>query len=119
MITALSSFFKLLVAGPNAFLGYTVKPNVYGSLAAFSGHTCNQQHCWLGWSLYSGHAKSVGQAVMPVCCLVHKGIFQNDDDQQLFITNSLVIESAEPSARLGHRFGKVWFAKLPAHWFAF
>lgn len=78
---------------PNIFLGYTVKPNVYGSIVA--------QH--LGISVINNIA-GLGAVFIKDGLLVHlvswlykvalrrsaKVFFQNKDDRQLFIKNGLV-----------------------------
>lgn len=82
---------------PDVFLGYTVKPNVYGSLAAH----------WLGIPAINNIAGlgvvfgKTGLLVSVVRGLYRLALrksarvfFQNDDDRQLFITGGLVNPSA-------------------------
>jgi glycosyltransferase involved in cell wall biosynthesis len=87
-------FFRLFAKEqPDVFLGYTVKPNVYGSLAArwlhipvinniaglgaafIRGGILMRMVCWLYRNSLSGSAKI---------------FFQNDDDRQLFVSGGLV-----------------------------
>lgn len=78
---------------PDVYLGYTVKPNVYGSLAAH----------WLGIPVINNIAGlgavfiKDGWLMQLVRWLYRKALarsgkvfFQNDDDRQLFITGGLV-----------------------------
>lgn len=87
-------FYRLLKRErPDVYLGYTVKPNVYGSLAAH----------WLGIPVINNIAGlgavfgKTGLLVKVVRWLYRlalgqsaKVFFQNDDDRQLFIAGGLV-----------------------------
>ena len=78
---------------PDAFLGYTVKPNVYGSLAAHMLHVpVINNIAGLGAVFIKD-----GWLVRVVRWLYRKALkrsakvfFQNDDDRQLFISSALV-----------------------------
>lgn len=87
-------FFRLFAnERPDVYLGYTVKPNVYGSLAAHMlGIPVINNIAGLGVVF----GKS-GLLVKVVCTLYQlalgrsaKVFFQNDDDRQLFISGALV-----------------------------
>lgn len=94
----LSRFVRLLMRErPDVYLGYTVKPNVYGSLAAH----------WLGIPVINNIAGlgvvfgKTGPLVRVVRGLYRmalrrsaKVFFQNDDDRQLFIGGGLVRAAA-------------------------
>ncbi len=78
---------------PDVFLGYTVKPNVYGSLAAhISGvpvinnvaglGTVFIKGGWLNWLVRALYRVTLARS--------RKVFFQNEDDRQLFITGGLV-----------------------------
>jgi glycosyltransferase involved in cell wall biosynthesis len=82
--------------GPDVFLGYTVKPNVYGSLAAhFSGvpvinnvaglGTVFIKGGWVNWFVRALYRGALARS--------RKVFFQNEDDRQLFITGGLVNEA--------------------------
>jgi glycosyltransferase involved in cell wall biosynthesis len=82
---------------PDVFLGYTVKPNVYGSLAArlFGVPVINNiaglgavfiQDGWLVRLVRGLYRLALRQAA--------KVFFQNDDDRQLFIAGGLVQAAA-------------------------
>lgn len=81
---------------PDVFLGYTVKPNIYGSLAArVSGVPVINNVAglgmvfiksgWLNWFVRSLYRFAFARS--------HKVFFQNEDDRQLFITEKLVYRS--------------------------
>lgn len=87
-------FFCLLkLERPDIYLGYTVKPNVYGSLAArLLGISVVNNIAGLGSVFIKG-----GLLVKVVCFLYRtallsskKVFFQNDDDRNLFINLGLV-----------------------------
>ena len=78
---------------PDVFLGYTVKPNVYGSLAAhISGVTVINNVAglgtvfikggWLNWLVRGLYQVALARS--------RKVFFQNEDDRQLFVTGGLV-----------------------------
>lgn len=78
---------------PDVFLGYTVKPNVYGSLGAHvSGvpvinnvaglGTVFIKGGWLNWLVRASYRVALARS--------RKVFFQNEDDRQLFITGGLV-----------------------------
>ncbi len=90
----LSRFVRLMrKERPDVFLGYTVKPNVYGSLAAqVSGVPVINNVAGLGTVFIKG-----GWLNLLVRSLYRVGLarsrivfFQNEDDRQLFITGGLV-----------------------------
>ena len=78
---------------PDVFLGYTIKPNVYGSLAAhLSGvpvinnvaglGTVFIKAGWLNWLVRALYRVALARS--------RKVFFQNEDDRHLFITGGLV-----------------------------
>lgn len=93
----LARFFKVMISErPDVFLGYTVKPNVYGSLSAHAlGIPVINNVAGLGTVFING-----GWLNQFVRCLYRialsrsgKVFFQNDDDRQLFVSCQLVAES--------------------------
>lgn len=93
----LARFFRLMIEEkPDVFLGYTVKPNVYGSLAAHSlGIPVINNVAGLGTVFINR-----GWLNFLVRCLYRialsrsgKVFFQNNDDRQLFVSCRLVAES--------------------------
>lgn len=109
-------FFRLFVQErPDIYLGYTVKPNVYGSLAAHLLHIpVINNIAGLGAVFIKG-----GWLVCIVRWLYRSALkrsakvfFQNDDDRQLFIKSGLVC--AEVTALLpGSGIDLNRFAVLP------
>jgi len=90
-------FFWLMRAErPDAFLGYTVKPNVYGSLAARAlaipviNNIAGLGAVFIKGGWLNQLVKGLYQVALSRS---QKVFFQNDDDRQLFITSRLVIES--------------------------
>ncbi len=83
------------VERPDVYLGYTVKPNVYGSLAARAlGIPVINNIAGLGAVFIKGGwlnqlVKGLYQVALTRS---RKVFFQNDDDRQLFITSRLVSE---------------------------
>jgi glycosyltransferase involved in cell wall biosynthesis len=89
-------FYKLLKKErPDVFLGYTVKPNVYGSLAAHSLSipvvnniaglgTVFIRGGWLSWLVRSLYRAALSRSAMV--------FFQNDDDRKMFVSEGLVSE---------------------------
>jgi glycosyltransferase involved in cell wall biosynthesis len=78
---------------PAVFLGYTVKPNVYGSLAArISGVPVINNVAGLGTVfIKSGWLNRLVRGLYQVALArSRKVFFQNEDDRQLFITDGLV-----------------------------
>jgi glycosyltransferase involved in cell wall biosynthesis len=112
---------------PDVFLGYTIKPNIYGSLAAVAcgipvinnvsglGTTFIRSN-WLTWVVKSLYRLAFARS--------HTVFFQNEDDRQLFLQHALVpvertallpgsginldwfkpIATAEPQRAKGFRF---------------
>ena len=89
-------FLKLLrVEQPNVYLGYTVKPNVYGSLAAHVlGVPVVNNIAGLGAVfIKGGWLNQLVRALYRVALSrSRKVFFQNKDDRQLFIEHRLVPE---------------------------
>jgi glycosyltransferase involved in cell wall biosynthesis len=88
-------FYLLRSERPNVFLGYTVKPNVYGSLAAHAfGIPVINNIAGLGTAFIRGGWLSILVKGLYRFALSrsHKVFFQNDDDRQLFIVGRLVRE---------------------------
>jgi len=89
--------YRLLrVERPDVYLGYTVKPNVYGSLAAHAlGIPVINNIAGLGSVFIKGGW--VHQLVKGLYRVALAGsrkvFFQNDDDRQLFIASRLVAEN--------------------------
>jgi glycosyltransferase involved in cell wall biosynthesis len=87
-------FFRVLkTEQPDAYLGYTVKPNVYGSLAAGSlGIPVINNIAGLGAVfIKGGWLNQLVKVLYRVALLRSKKIFfQNKDDRQLFIEQHLV-----------------------------
>jgi glycosyltransferase involved in cell wall biosynthesis len=112
---------------PDVFLGYTIKPNIYGSLAAaaccipvinnVSGlGTSFIRNNWLTWVVKALYRLAFARS--------HTVFFQNEDDRQLFLQHALVavkrtallpgsginldgfkpIATAEPQRAKGFRF---------------
>jgi glycosyltransferase involved in cell wall biosynthesis len=87
-------FANLLIRErPDVYLGYTVKPNVYGSLAAHMlGIPVINNIAGLGVAF--GRAGLLERLVRWFYCLAlgrsAKVFFQNDDDRQMFISDGLV-----------------------------
>lgn len=87
-------FFRLFQKEkPNVYLGYTVKPNVYGSLAAhLSGIPVINNIAGLGsvfirGSWLTGLVRALYRLALTRSIKV---FFQNDDDRQMFISSGLV-----------------------------
>jgi len=87
-------FFRLMRSErPNVFLGYTVKPNVYGSIAArLLGIPVINNIAGLGAVFIkdSWLVKVVRWLYRAALSRSAKVFFQNDDDRQLFIGSGLV-----------------------------
>ncbi len=87
-------FFKLLrIERPDVFLGYTVKPNVYGSLAAHAlGIPVVNNIAGLGAVFIKGGwlNQLVKGLYRVALSRSRKVFFQNDDDRQLFTSSRLV-----------------------------
>lgn len=93
----LSRFYKLFrVERPSLFLGYTVKPNVYGSIVAHALDipvinnvaglgTVFLKDGWLNRFVRNLYRIALSRSL--------KVYFQNDDDQNLFVSSSLVSDS--------------------------
>jgi glycosyltransferase involved in cell wall biosynthesis len=82
---------------PDVYLGYTVKPNIYGSLAAHaSGVPVINNIAGLGAVFIKGGWLNllVRRLYRLALTRSHKVFFQNEDDRQMFVTGSLVVESA-------------------------
>lgn len=93
LLLLLRFFILMRTERPSVFLGYTVKPNVYGSIAAhcLSIPVINNvaglgtvfiKDGWLNRFVRSLYRIALARSV--------KVFFQNDDDQQLFISDGLV-----------------------------
>lgn len=88
-------FYLLRSERPNVFLGYTVKPNVYGSLAAHAfGIPVINNIAGLGTVFIRGGWLSILVKGLYRLALSRsrKVFFQNNDDRQLFIVSRLVRE---------------------------
>ncbi len=78
---------------PDVFLGYTVKPNVYGSLAAhISGVPVINNVAGLGTVFIKGGWLNLLVRALYRVALARsrKVFFQNEEDRQLFITGGLI-----------------------------
>lgn len=93
-LTLFVQFFKLLRAErPDVFLGYTVKPNVYGSIAAHAlSIPVINNIAGLGTAFV--HDGWLNRVVVVLYRLAlsrsRKVFFQNDEDLQMFVANGLV-----------------------------
>lgn len=78
---------------PSIFLGYTVKPNIYGSLAAHSVNipvinnvaglgTAFIRGGWLGWLVRQMYRVALSRSTVV--------FFQNNEDRQMFLSGGLV-----------------------------
>ena len=90
----LARFFKLMRSErPDVFLGYTVKPNIYGSLAAHSlGIPVINNVAGLGnVFLEGGWLKRLVRGLYRISLSrSSKVFFQNDEDRQLFVSSGLL-----------------------------
>lgn len=90
-------FFNLMRAErPHVFLGYTVKPNVYGSLAAHALRiSVINNVAGLGTVFIKGGwlNKLVRELYRIALSRSTKVFFQNEDDRQLFVSAGLVCET--------------------------
>jgi glycosyltransferase involved in cell wall biosynthesis len=90
-------FWLMRSKRPDVFLGYTVKPNVYGSIAAQAlGIPVINNIAGLGAVFIRGGVLSQIVKVLYRVALSRsqKVFFQNDDDRQLFIRSRIVLEGA-------------------------
>jgi glycosyltransferase involved in cell wall biosynthesis len=86
-------FFLLRAEKPDVYLGYTIKPNVYGSLAAHAlGIPVINNISGLGAVFIKGGwlNKLVNILYRVALSRSKKVFFQNDDDRQFFISRCLV-----------------------------
>jgi glycosyltransferase involved in cell wall biosynthesis len=92
----LTRYYRILRSlGPHAFLGYTVKPNVYGSLAAHAlGIPVINNIAGLGATFIRDNfvTKVVRTLYRLALKRSHKVFFQNADDLALFTRSGLVQE---------------------------
>lgn len=90
-------FFRLLrIERPDVYLGYTVKPNVYGSLAARAlGIPVINNIAGLGAVFIkdSWLTRLVRSLYRLALSRSAKVFFQNDDDRQMFVAGGLVAEA--------------------------
>lgn len=91
-------FYRLLRhERPEVFLGYTVKPNVYGSLAAHAlgipviNNIAGLGAVFINDSWLTRLVRSMYRLALSRSALV---FFQNDDDRHEFVSDGLVAESA-------------------------
>ncbi|WP_296949176.1 glycosyltransferase family 4 protein [uncultured Massilia sp.] len=93
----LARYYKVLRAiNPHAFLGYTIKPNVYGSLAAHAlGIPVINNIAGLGATFIRDSlvTKVVRGLYKVALKRSHKVFFQNADDQSLFVESRLVAKA--------------------------
>jgi len=88
-------FWMMRAERPHVYLGYTVKPNVYGSLAARAlGIPVINNIAGLGAVfIKGGWLNQLVRGLYRVALSRSREVFfQNDDDRQLFITSRLVPE---------------------------
>lgn len=86
-------FFLLRSLRPAAFLGYTVKPNVFGSIAAHAlGIPVINNIAGLGAAFIAdNHLTKIVRGLYKFALKrSHRVFFQNGDDQQLFVQTGLV-----------------------------
>lgn len=95
-LVLLSRFIRLMRAErPHVFLGYTVKPNVYGSIAAqMSGVAVINNVAGLGTVfIQGGWLNQLVRGLYRVALArSRKVFFQNDDDRQMFVSSGLVAD---------------------------
>ncbi len=93
----LARFIRLMqIEKPDVYLGYTVKPNIYGSLAAHAiGVPVINNVAGLGSAfIKSGWLNSLVKSLYKLAFLrSRKVFFQNEDDWRLFTASGLVAES--------------------------
>ena len=78
---------------PAAFLGFTIKPNIYGSLAArMAGVPAIANVSGLGTAFIRGGplARFIGALYRLAFAKAHKVFFQNPDDRKLFLDRNIV-----------------------------
>ena len=78
---------------PAAFLGFTIKPNIYGSLAArMAGVPAIANVSGLGTAFIRGGplARFIGALYRLAFAKAHKVFFQNPDDRRLFLDRNIV-----------------------------
>lgn len=95
LLLLLRFFWLMRFEVPDVYLGYTVKPNVYGSLAARAlGIPVVNNIAGLGAVfIMGGWLNQLVKGLYRVALSrSRKVFFQNDDDRQLFITKRLVPE---------------------------
>lgn len=90
-------FFKLMRRErPNAFLGFTIKPNIYGSMAArFLGIPSINNVAGLGSTFINKDLLNLLVRLLYRTALArsYKVFFQNEDDRELFIADGLVLRA--------------------------
>jgi glycosyltransferase involved in cell wall biosynthesis len=94
----LYEYFRILRAErPHAFLGYTIKPNIYGSLAAHVlGIPVLNNIAGLGATFIRDNFLTKVVRTLYKCALKrsHRVFFQNADDRALFVESGLVQPAA-------------------------
>lgn len=100
---------------PAAFLGYTIKPNVYGSLAAASlGIPAIPNVSGLGTAfIRNGLLQQIVTRLYRVAFRRAPVVFfQNDEDRQLF-TDRRIVRPDQPRVLPGSGVGLDWFTPVP------
>lgn len=81
---------------PNVFLGYTIKPNIYGSLASRLAGVATINNI-AGLGIVFNNEGPLNQLVRKLYRIAlarsHKVFFQNDEDKQFFVSNRLVSQA--------------------------
>lgn len=84
---------RLIEIRPDVYLGYTIKPNIYGSLAAHSlGVPVVNNVSGLGATFIGDNAlrRIVGLLYRIALARSRRVFFQNDDDRKLFVERGIV-----------------------------
>lgn len=97
-LALLYKYFRILrTERPHAFLGYTIKPNIYGSLAAHAlGIPVVNNIAGLGATFIRDNFLTKVVRALYKCALKrsHRVFFQNADDRALFVESGLVQRAA-------------------------
>ena len=119
-LVLLARFYVMMRAEkPDVFLGFTVKPNVYGSLAAHAMQIpVINNVAGLGTAFVQGNwlTRLVQVLYRIALCRSSKVFFQNDDDRNLFVSAGIVSEAiTERLPGSGVDLLKFQPSPLPAH----
>lgn len=118
VFSLLSVFLKLK---PDIFLGYTIKPVIYGSLAAFLARVPGRFSMITGLGYAFVATGSKAKLVRLIASLLykwalscsHRVFFQNVDDRDLFIELGILKEKSSSTIINGSGVGLVTFQATP------